>query len=145
MQNPNMTRSLCALGLAGLLVLAGCASSPHARIEANRARFESYPLEVQERIALGEVRPGFTPDMVRMALGEPARVVERWTESGTREVWVYTRKRPRFGIGIGVGSWGGRTGVSTGVGVSTGGWEPDEVMRVEFRDGVVNAVDHRAR
>lgn len=111
--------------------------------------FESYPLEVRERIAAGQVAVGFTPDMVRMALGEPARVAHRRTENETVEVWVYTRDRPRFGIGIGVGmgSWGRHSGVTTGVGVSTGtgGWGPDEVMRVEFRDGVVQAVDHRAR
>jgi hypothetical protein len=131
--------------LSLLAVMAGCASSPQARIERNWGRYETYPLEVRERIAAGQVDVGFTAEMVQMALGEPARVAERRTENETTEVWIYTRNRPRFGIGIGVGSFGGRTGVSTGVGVSTGGWGPVEVRRVEFRDGVVVAVDHRTR
>lgn len=140
-----MSRAQPVIALVILAFLAGCASSPQARIERNWGLYESYPIEVRERINAGQVDVGFTPEMVRMALGEPARVVERRTENETTEVWIYTRNRPRFGIGLGIGSWGGRSGVSTSVGVSTGDWAPDEEKRVEFRDGTVVAVDQRSR
>jgi len=144
-QIPAMSRVFKVISLASAALIAGCASSPQARIDADRARYESYSLEARERINAGRIDLGFTPDMVRMALGEPSRVVERRAENETTEVWVYTRNRPRFGIGLGIGSWGGRTSVGTSVGMSTGGWGPDEVLRVEFRDGVVTAVDERSR
>jgi len=42
---------------------------------------------------------------------------------------------------VGVGSAGGGSAVGGGVGVSTGGYDPDEKIRVEFRNGLVTAVD----
>jgi hypothetical protein len=135
------------LVLAGLLLLAaaGCASTPSSRIQAARDVYPSYPMEVQERIASGQVDVGFTPEQVRMALGLPDRVASRTTPDGTSEVWSYRDKGPRFSValGIGVGGGGGSTRVGTGLGVSTGGRAyDDEKTRVVFdQRGQVSAVE----
>ncbi len=125
------------------VLLAGC-STVASRIDRNRAAFESYPLAVQEKIAQGEVDVGFTPEQVRMALGEPDRVSTRTTADGVSEVWGYRSKRPRFSVGVGVGVFGGggSTRVGTGVGVNTGGDRyEDERLRVVFERGEVSAVE----
>ncbi len=143
----NAFRPLLVTGLA--LTLAGCVSTPTARIRADRSVYDSYPLEVQEKVAAGEVGVGFTPDQVRMALGRPDRVATRTTPDGTSEVWSYRDPGPRFsvGLGIGVGGGGGSTRVGTGVGVSTGQRVyDDEKVRVVFDErGQVSAVEQVQR
>jgi hypothetical protein len=133
---------------AVLLGLAGCASSTvDSRIAQRRDLFESYPFDVREKIAAGRVDIGFTPDMVAMALGAPSRRVERRSMNEQSEVWYYTRSSPRisFGFGIGSGHFGRHGGFGTSLGMSTGpyGYEQDEMMRVEFHEGEVVAVDVR--
>ncbi|HWA27175.1 MAG TPA: hypothetical protein VG734_16080 [Lacunisphaera sp.] len=141
-------QSRCLL-LAATLFAAGCASStPQSRISRNHQAFESFPSEVQRKISAGVVDVGFTPQMVRMALGEPAREFSRRTENGTTEVWVYNDKSPRVsvGFGVGFGSYGRHSASSVGVSTSTGsGYDRDERMRVEFRDGYVSEVEYRKR
>jgi hypothetical protein len=134
-------RLFLTLLLVGLL--AGC-SSVSSRIARDRDAFDRYPLDVQEKIAAGEVGVGFTPEQVRMALGDPDRVSTRTTPDGTSEVWGYRKKGPRFNVGVGVGVFGGggSTRVGTGVGVSTGGdRREDERLRVVFDHGTVSAVE----
>jgi len=136
-----MTPKLLAICLL-VVVLAGC-SSVSSRIERNRAEFETYPMAVREKIVAGQVDVGFTPEQVRMALGEPDRVSTRTTADGTSDVWSYRAKRSRFAVGVGVGvfSGGGSTRVGTGVGVNTGNRHDDERMRVVFERGAVTAVE----
>jgi hypothetical protein len=126
--------------LACLILLAGCAT-PESRIADNRTAFERYSPEVQQKIKSREVDVGFTPEMVVMALGEPARKFMRKTEAGDTEVWSYHDDSPKFSFGLGIGSGGRGSSVGGGVGVSTGGYDPDEKIRVEFRGGTVTAVD----
>ncbi len=136
----SLTRCLC-LALGGLL--AACSSTPADRIAKHQALFAGYPAEVQQKIRAGEVDLGFTPEMVRLALGEPARTFTRQSGAGTSEVWVYNRAGPRFSFGVGVGGAVGRhSSMGVGVSSSTGGYEPDERLRVEFREGKVSAVEH---
>lgn len=115
------------------------------RVDANRAAYESWPLEVKQAILDGHVIKGMTPDMVRVALGKPTEVVDR---GGGDEVWVY---RKGGGDSGGGGSVFGNTGLTVGGGtggVYVGGSptimtgpsiptavEEDEVV---FRDGVVS-------
>lgn len=134
-------RSLFAFALVA--VLAGC-SSVSSRISRDRTAYESYPLAVREKIAAGQVDVGFTPEQVRMALGNPDRVATRTTPDGTSEIWGYRKKAPRFsfGVGVGVGGGGGSTRVGTGVGVTTGGERyDDERLRVVFERGEVIATE----
>lgn len=96
---------------------------------------------MQQKIRAGQVEVGFTGEMVRMALGKPDRVFMRQSDQGDTEVWGYQDRGPRFSIGLGVGTGGRHSSVGGGVGVSTGGYDPEEKIRVEFRDGKVTAVE----
>ncbi len=129
---------------AALALLAGC-STPGSRIAGHQAEFDRLPAAAQQQIRAGEVDIGFTPEMVRLALGEPDRVFTRRTEKGDIEVWGYQDHGPQFSIGIGVGSGGRHSSVGGGVAMSTGGYDPDEKIRVEFREGRVSAVDSAKR
>jgi hypothetical protein len=135
-----------ALCLASVALLAACSSTPDSRIAKNQPAFAGYPAAVQQKIRAGEVDVGFTPDMVRLALGEPTRQFNRQTEGGKSEVWVYHDNGPRFSFGVGIGGAVGRHS-SAGVGLSTssGGYDPEEKMRVEFRDGKVTAIEYVKR
>ncbi len=72
-----------------MLVLAACAT-PAARIKRNQALFDSLPATEQALIREGKVAIGFTPDMVRLALGSPDRRWLRTDAAGQTEVWAYT-------------------------------------------------------
>lgn len=131
--------------VAALLVLAaaGC-STPQSRIEKNRAAFDRFPAAVQEKVRAGQIEVGYTSEMVLVALGEPARKTTRKAEAGEAEIWIYYGHDPQFSFGFGVAGGGGRTAVGGAVDVTTGGYDPKEKFRVEFRDGQVFAVDiHR--
>lgn len=127
---------------------AGC-STVDSRIARNRELFSSWPAEVQQKIAAGQIDIGFTTDQVRVALGEPDRIFTRTTADGTSEVWSYRDRRPRigFGVGVGMGGWHGSRGVGGGVGIGTGGgYQEDEKLGVVFdRAGQVSAVEERRR
>lgn len=135
----------CVLAGGLLLAAAGCASTPASRIQAARDVYHSYPMEVQETIAAGQVDVGFTTEQVRLALGKPDRVASRTTPDGTSEVWSYSDKGPRIsvGLGLGVGGGGGSTRVGTGLGVSTGGrvLEKEKTRVVFDQRGQVTAVE----
>ncbi|HVW19987.1 MAG TPA: hypothetical protein VG838_12590 [Opitutaceae bacterium] len=139
-----MKTSLFTLLLAALLA-AGCSSSPSSRIDRNRAEFDRWPIEVQQKVAAGQVDVGFTTDQVRMALGDPDRIATRTTAETETEAWIYRDRGPRIGFGLGVGSFGGGTAV--GVGLHSGDWalRPDESKRVVFDGGKVSAVEMSAR
>ena len=135
-----------ALCLASVALLAACSSTPDARIAKNQPAFSQYPSAVQQKIRAGEVDVGFTPEMVRLALGEPTREFRRQTETGLAEVWVYHDNGPRFSLGIGVGGAVGRhSSAGVGLSTSTGGYDPEEKMRVEFRDDRVTAIEYVKR
>jgi hypothetical protein len=135
--------------LAGVIG-AGC-SSVDQRIARHRDAFSSWPPEVQEKVAAGEIGLGFTADQVRVALGEPDRVFTRTTADGTAEVWGYRERRPRIGVGVGVGVAGVRGSRATlgGIGIGTGiggGYHDDEKLGVVFdRNGRVAEIEARGR
>jgi len=126
--------------LFAVALLGGC-SSPDSRIADHRPAFDRLPAEAQRKIQAGQIEVGFTVEMVRMALGEPDRVFMRQSDQGDTEVWGYQDRGPRFSIGLGVGTGGRHSSVGGGVAMSTGGYDPDEKIRVEFREGKVTAVD----
>lgn len=131
--------------VAAGLALAGCASSsPMSRIDADRARYESWPLEVQQAVLNGQAIKGMTPEQVEMSLGKPSEVVARSATSGDDEVWVYRKGSALSGIGgalkntgISIGGGTGGIGVGTSVGGGGGGPRPEEI-EVVFRNGVVS-------
>ncbi len=133
--------------LAGLALVAtvGC-STPASRIAEHQAAFAGWPAAVQAKVRAGEVGLGFTPEQTRVALGEPDRVFSRTTGDGTTEVWAYRQEKPRFSLGIGVGSLHGSTGVAGGVVVGDHDWRDGETLRVIFdRLGRVAAIETTKR
>lgn len=129
--------ALLALGLLA------CAT-PASRISSQQSIFDSYPAEVQQKIRAGEAGIGFTPEQVRLALGEPGDIYSRQTEQGESEVWVYRDSKPGLSFGLGTYS-GGSTGVGGGIGIGTGGGRAEDKLRVTFEAGQVTAIEKAAR
>lgn len=131
--------------LAALVVCAGC-STVESRVARHRASFDTWPPPVQQQVAAGQINIGFSPEMVRVALGDPDYVYARTTQTGSSEVWSYRDRGPRFSFGIGMGSFHGGSGFSSGVGVSTGNRYPDEKIRVIFdQTGRVSSIEQVTR
>jgi len=134
------------LGLFALLPaslwLAGCATSTMSRIDANRATYESWPVEMRQAVLDGRIEKDMTPEMVEMVLGKPGRVESRADRRGDfEEVWIYGGssnspvKNANVGVGIGIGpvSIGG---IGGGVGGSNA-----EYREVVFAGGKVVSGD----
>lgn len=121
----------------GLLIAAAACVTTDSRSPRDQALFESFPPSVQQNIRQGTIEVGYTPEMVRMALGEPDRRTQVETEDGLLEVWTWRTSRPGIGIGIGTGrSIGSHVGVGTQVSVGKPPTTQERAV-VEFRDGRV--------
>jgi hypothetical protein len=136
---------LLFVGFIGLW-LAGCAT-PDARIKKNQALFDSLPAEAQGQIREGKVSLGFTPEMVKLAVGEPDRRAIRTDAAGRTEVWSYTRYEAADGLPVYTGYYhryypGYRY---YGSGFYTERTESREYFRVEFVDGKVTVVQEHTR
>lgn len=143
------SKLLIVLGALAAFAAAGC-STVDSRIAKNRAAFNTWPPAVQDKVVLGQIDVGFTTDQVAVAIGAPDRVFTRTTADGTSQVWSYRDRGPRFsfGVGVGMGSWGGRGGSFGGVGVNTGtgGYYDDEKMGVVFdQNGRVTSIETRSK
>lgn len=101
------------------IVLLSACSTTSSRIKQQQELFDNYPPATQAAIENGEVRVGFSTDMVQMALGKPAHTMTQATTDGTLTTLSFSKKRPGLGFSIGGGSFGGSTSVGGGVGVST--------------------------
>ena len=76
--------------LAAVALIAGGCSTPEKRIQENPALFNSLSVADQELVKQGRVGIGFTPEVVKLAVGEPDRVWQRTDAAGTSEAWSYT-------------------------------------------------------
>ncbi|MDR0902337.1 MAG: hypothetical protein LBM92_06175 [Opitutaceae bacterium] len=92
-------------GLAFTAFLAGC-STPEMRIKKNPTVFASFTPAEQELVKQGRVAIGFTPSMVRIALGNPDRVTRRVDKNGTSEIWHYRSLEDCYFYGGFGGAWG---------------------------------------
>jgi hypothetical protein len=83
-----MKRSLLLFGALSAIALTGCATMHRSsRLDEKSPAFASLDYSTQLDVRQGIVRAGFTPDMVAMALGQPA---EKTTiETGHQDTWVY--------------------------------------------------------
>jgi len=138
------------------LVISGC-STPAGRISKNQDAFDSWPVEVREKVRAGQVDLGFTPEQVLVALGKPTRTYAHKSENGEAEIWAYSGKSGKWPVGLSVGLgagrssggyWGGGSSTGGAIGISTGsygGGAADEALRVIFEGGVVVAVEARQR
>lgn len=121
-----------------LLGLSACAT-PERRIRANPELFEALPLEQRERVRQGEVSLGFSPEAVRLAKGNPHRVYRRQSAAGESSVWSYVRQERRSDSQwVDVPSRGGRF---HSVRVDVDHIREVEVLRIEFADGQVTAIE----
>lgn len=138
------------VGICLALGLAGCAT-PDYRIKKHPEMFAAFPPEVQAKVRQGQVDLGFTPDMVFIALGEPARKYTRRTTGGVNEVWAYTqfyttmeRQYVQGNFRVRDGNRGYRT-VYDSVWVDVEQRHEYERLRVEFENGAVKALENLQR
>lgn len=82
------------------------------RVDANRAEYENWPLNIKEAVLDGRVVKGMDATMVLVARGKPSEVVDRGNGD---QVWVY-----RTGGGGGSGSSMLR-GTTVSIGAGSGG------------------------
>lgn len=130
---------------AAAAALAGCATYPSDRIAADPAAFNSWPPDVQAQVREGRVAPGFTPEQVFVALGEPSLKTQAGAPGDLAEVWVYHKTAPRFGFGIGGASVGDHSAVAGGVSANGIKLGQDEDGRVVFHNGRVTDVNIMVR
>ncbi len=92
-----MKKFLILLAWVGLIFQTGC-YSPEARIKKNPELFSQLAPQDQELIKQGKVAVGFTPDMVKLAVGDPDRIYTRTDANGTSETWAYTTYETDSGV-----------------------------------------------
>lgn len=131
-----MKAFLC-LPLFGLLLVATGCATPEARIKRHAELFATFPPEVQEKVREGVIQLGYTQDMVFLAIGQPNHTQQRVDSTGTTLVWRYTAYRwspdanywpRRYGPWWNDPYWDDR--------------EEYDVLRVEFRDNKVTAIEY---
>jgi outer membrane protein assembly factor BamE (lipoprotein component of BamABCDE complex) len=76
------TVALCAV------LLAGC-DTPDSRIRHSPDSFARLNPDQQALVKAGRIAPGFDMDAVKLALGDPDRIVVHTDASGQHEVWHY--------------------------------------------------------
>jgi hypothetical protein len=77
--------------ILGAGLLGGCSvcASPDCRIQQHQEAYNSWPQSVQERVASGQIEPGYTSRMVFVALGAPDETRQVETDHGMVTQWVY--------------------------------------------------------
>ncbi|HPJ56536.1 MAG TPA: hypothetical protein PLJ99_06275 [Kiritimatiellia bacterium] len=133
-----------------LLLLAGCATTPARRIQQNQELFDSLPVADQARIRGGQITLGYTPDMVRIALGDPQRRLVRRSAGAETDVWLYLDtvrryERQRADIdGLLVSGPGGMRSIGGSAWVNVLQEREFIRRRVEFLNGLVTAIEEPA-
>jgi erythronate-4-phosphate dehydrogenase len=131
-------------------LLAGCAT-PAKRIEQNQDLFDSLPVAAQARIRGGQIDLGFTPDMVRIALGEPQRKLVRRTAAGETEIWLYSTPSARYDRqradidGLSLSGPGGARSLGGSAWINVKQNKEFVRTRAEFQNGVAVAIEEPAR
>jgi hypothetical protein len=117
------------------------------RIAGAWSDFSAYSPEIQDKIRQGQVDVGFTQPMVRLALGGPDRIFSRKTGAGLSTIWSYLGWTPssRYEY-VMVPAWyrgdhGRYWSHYETVGVTVDNSREYERIRIEFRDGTVQAVE----
>jgi hypothetical protein len=131
--------STAVLLLAALLT--ACAT-PDTRIERDPATYARLSPEDQAKVKAGNVGVGFDEASVKLALGEPDRVIERESTDGNGKVWVYYAPVPGFATPFGCsGFYPYSRWYNAAYVCSPGYTEYIENARVTFKDGKVVAVE----
>jgi hypothetical protein len=141
------SRIRLALAIPLLGLLAGCASTPAQRIQQNQELFDSLPVADQARIRGGQIDLGFTPEMVRIALGEPQRTLLRRAPEGDTAVWLYLDtlrryERQRADIdGLSVSGPGGMRTIGGSVWINVLHEREFVRRRIEFKNGAAALIE----
>ncbi len=120
-----------------LLVVTGCAT-PEARIKRHAELFATFPAEIQAKVREGVIQLGYTQDMVFLAIGQPNHIQQRVENSGTTLVWRYTAYRWSPDAHY----WPRRYGSCWDDPLYWDDREEYDVLRVEFRDDRVTAIEY---
>jgi len=115
MSNPTMKISqiVGAALLVGCLVLVSGCSTPETRIQKSPDVFARLNPDQQALVKAGRVAPGFDMESVKLALGDPDRIILHTDASGQHEVWHYVTYEDAQGAIIFTGyyhrrwGWGG--------------------------------------
>ena len=123
-----------------LLFAIGCAT-PEARIERHAELFASLSPEAQQDIRDGIVKLGQSTDTVFLAIGRADHVQTRVEPSGITTIWRYTAVRWQRNAHV----WSHRRGPWWHDPPYWDDSEEYDVLRVEFRDAKVVAIEHIER
>ncbi len=127
-------------------VLTACAS-PDLRIKRNARLFATLSTEAQALIRGGKIGIGFTPDMVRLALGDPDQRWVRTEADGQTETWSYTSYDGYDGMPLFRGEYhrysGGFPLYSDYFSYRQA--RAREFIKVGFKDGAVNSIEQDSR
>src|ERR1700744_2668092 len=80
---------LLLAGVSGALVLAGCDTTPQARINEHPDEFAQLTPQQQQQVRQGQVAVGMDMNTVKLALGDPDAISNQTTAQGTAVVWHY--------------------------------------------------------
>jgi outer membrane protein assembly factor BamE (lipoprotein component of BamABCDE complex) len=103
--------ALASVALCAAL-LAGC-DTPEARIRNSPQVFDRLNPDQQALVKAGQIAVGFGMDAVKLALGDPDRIVTDTDASGQHDVWHYVTYEDYQGVVIYTGfyhryrGWGG--------------------------------------
>jgi len=78
-----MHRFIVLLAAGTLVVLAGCTSTP---APTTATKLEP---KIRSQVQKGIIEPGFTPEMVYLALGKPNEPADSLVDATTNGTWVY--------------------------------------------------------
>ena len=82
----------CAAALLAVACLSAC-STPEDRNEGRSDAFTRLTPAQQALVKAGEVAPGFDGEAVKLALGDPDRVIAGRDGSGPDETWLFRTYR----------------------------------------------------
>ena len=132
--------------VATLILMSACAT-PDARIRKNRAVFDALGAPEQALIKEGKVAIGFTPEMVKLAVGAPDQRWMRTDAAGRFEIWSYTVYDGMGGVPLFRGDYHRYAGgypyfYDT---FYARGARPREYFKVTFSEGKVSAIEQDTR
>lgn len=138
----NAVRVLCLAALA--FALGGC-NTIQSRIREKPEVFAGLDPVTQNKIKKGIIEPGFPPDMVYLARGDPDRIKEDVVHGHRLVTWIYSFPHERISGAIGIPAEG--IAPNGAAGSHHADREPDitlvaprQTVRVVFRDGRVSSI-----